>query len=82
MQNRETGRWISELAGAILIGLAGFVLVYFIESDVLSGQVVIAIAFCMNIAVILFHSSYQTKVRVRRLSASFLIGALVATVSV
>lgn len=81
MQNKQGSGWGGDLLSAFFLCAAGFLLVHTIESELLSGQVVVAIAFGMNVIAIARGSSEVIKIRVRRLSASFLVGALIAFVS-
>ncbi len=68
----------------LLIGFAflGALLVTFIESEILASEVVISIAFLVNIFAIYNKALSKIKNVIRYFSASFLFGALLGVIIV
>jgi hypothetical protein len=58
------------------LGLAGFALVFVIHDNFIAGQIVIAVAFSINLLVIFGRFVSRTRERVRKYVAAFVVGAL------
>lgn len=63
-----------ELVFAVLAALCGWQLIRLVDSEVLATEIALAIAFVVNIAAV-YASQERTKKTVRKVTATFLLGA-------
>jgi len=64
--------------GLLFLGIAGFLLVYIIDSRILAAEVVIAISFGANLLAIAIPSIHLQSRRISHWTGALLFGALVA----
>ncbi len=78
----KNGRVIINVFGILVSGFLGILLVAIIEKQTIATELILSIAFLINILAIYNKSLSKFKNKIRQLTASFLLGALLGVIFV
>jgi hypothetical protein len=63
-----------------LVGLIGFLLVFFVDSNVVAAEVVIAVTFTTNLFLLYSENFLHLKSQIKSILTAFIFGALVGVI--